>query len=446
MPQPPERHSRPPSTLRPRGVRGSSGSAAGGRLALDGRAHRGGARRSGSPTWWSSRGPGDLAVHVFRAELFGREGFTVWNGHWYGGHHTPGLQRAVARRCPGCWGRGCCWWPPAWPAPRCSSGWRAAHFGAERARLGALWLGVGTVTLLATSRLPFALGTALGLAAVLALQRDRPRLAVAFALLSPLASPVAGLFTALAGLAYARGRGRAPALARRGRRSPRSAAGPALGRVPRGRLGALPVHGLPADPDLLRGLPAAAPARRAGAARRGGALRGRRHAGGGGRDADRRHGAAARDAVRRAAAAVRGAGIACGAPARRCWRVAVAGFALLAYWQWTSAIRDIDKALQRPGRRVGLLRAAAPVPRHAARPAPDRDSVHEQPLGERRGRAARAAGARLAAPARHRAQPGLLPRRPQPAHVRELAGGERGALRGVAERQARQELVRASGR
>ena len=33
--------------------------------------------------------PGDLAVHVFRAELFGREGFTIWNGHWYGGHHTP---------------------------------------------------------------------------------------------------------------------------------------------------------------------------------------------------------------------------------------------------------------------------------------------------------------------------------------------------------------------
>ena len=34
--------------------------------------------------------PGDLAAHVFRAELFGREGFTTWNGLWYGGHHTPG--------------------------------------------------------------------------------------------------------------------------------------------------------------------------------------------------------------------------------------------------------------------------------------------------------------------------------------------------------------------
>ena len=81
------------------------------------------------------------------------------------------------------------------------------HFGAERARFGALWLGAGTATLLATSRLPFAVGTALGLGALLALQRDRPRLATALALLSPLASPVAGVFTGLAGLAYAIGSG-----------------------------------------------------------------------------------------------------------------------------------------------------------------------------------------------------------------------------------------------
>src|SRR5512142_2147853 len=33
---------------------------------------------------------GDLPAHVFRAKLFGRDGFGVWNGNWYGGHHTPG--------------------------------------------------------------------------------------------------------------------------------------------------------------------------------------------------------------------------------------------------------------------------------------------------------------------------------------------------------------------
>ncbi|MDQ3720862.1 MAG: hypothetical protein M3350_08815 [Actinomycetota bacterium] len=36
----------------------------------------------------------DLAAHVFRSELFGREGFTIWNGQWYAGHHTP-----ASRRC-----------------------------------------------------------------------------------------------------------------------------------------------------------------------------------------------------------------------------------------------------------------------------------------------------------------------------------------------------------
>ena len=27
----------------------------------------------------------DLAAHTFRADLFGKEGFTIWNGQWYGG-------------------------------------------------------------------------------------------------------------------------------------------------------------------------------------------------------------------------------------------------------------------------------------------------------------------------------------------------------------------------
>ena len=109
--------------------------------------------------------PGDLAVHVFRAELFGREGVTIWNGPWYGGHHPPACSVLSG--------------PLSWLlGPRlvlvascvaCAALFEAlarGHFGAERARPGALWLGLGTVTLLATSRLPFARGTAFGLAAV----------------------------------------------------------------------------------------------------------------------------------------------------------------------------------------------------------------------------------------------------------------------------------------
>ena len=153
--------------------------------------------------------PGDLAVHVFRADLFGREGFTIWNGRLVRRPSHAGLQRPdpaaglAAGRAPAAGGvlrglRG---------AVRAVA---VGHFGARRARWGAIWLGFGTVTLLATSRLPFALGTAFGLAGALALQRDRRGLALTFAVLSPLASPVAGLFTGMGGLAYGlSGRGRA---------------------------------------------------------------------------------------------------------------------------------------------------------------------------------------------------------------------------------------------
>lgn len=142
---------------------------------------------------------GDLAAHVFRSDLFGRHGFTVWNGDWYGGHHTP----AYSVLFP----------PLAWlvgPAVAGVLGALAAaaafeplarrHFGPS-ARWGALWFGVATSTMLFTGRLPYALGVALGLCSLLALQRRRTVLAVLFAILCPLGSPVAGAFLALAAAA-----------------------------------------------------------------------------------------------------------------------------------------------------------------------------------------------------------------------------------------------------
>ncbi len=144
----------------------------------------------------------DLAAHTFRADLFGEEGFTIWNGQWYGGHHTPAYSVLSP---PLAWLLG----PPlalalasvssaALFAPL-ARGW----FGDDRARWGSIWFGAGTATLLFTSRLPFAIGVAFGLAALLALQRRRHWLAILLAVLCPLGSPVAGLFLAMAGVAYA---------------------------------------------------------------------------------------------------------------------------------------------------------------------------------------------------------------------------------------------------
>ena len=144
----------------------------------------------------------DLAAHTFRADLFGEEGFTIWNGQWYGGHHTPAYSIISP---PLAWLLG----PPlalaiaAVASASLFGPLARGYFGDERARWGSIWFGAATATLLFTSRLPFAIGVAFGLAALLALQRHRYTLAVLLAILCSLGSPVAGLFLAMGGVAYA---------------------------------------------------------------------------------------------------------------------------------------------------------------------------------------------------------------------------------------------------
>jgi hypothetical protein len=144
----------------------------------------------------------DLAAHTFRADLFGKEGFTIWNGQWYGGHHTPAYSIISP---PLAW----LLTPPvalALAAVACAALFpplARGAFGEQAARWGSIWFGICATTLLFTARLPFAIGVALGLAALLALQRRRYTWAIVFAILSPLGSPVAGLFLAMAGVAVA---------------------------------------------------------------------------------------------------------------------------------------------------------------------------------------------------------------------------------------------------
>jgi hypothetical protein len=144
----------------------------------------------------------DLAAQVFRAEHFRDHGFAVVNLQWYGGHHMPSysllfppLAALLGERVVG-----------ALAAVACAALFAALareHFG-ERATAGVLLFAAGTTAELLIGRLTFVLGTAVALAALLAVQRRRPGLAVLLAVATTAASPVAALFLAMAALVVPR--------------------------------------------------------------------------------------------------------------------------------------------------------------------------------------------------------------------------------------------------
>jgi hypothetical protein len=145
----------------------------------------------------------DLAAATYRSDLFARVGFTTWDTGWYAAHG---------------------YWLPAYsllsPALGALLGVRvllalsalaasmlfaliaSRVFGPAAARVAAVVFALGFCVGLLSGRAPYDLGFAIGLGSVLALMSGALPSALALAMLTSVASPVAGAFLGLAGLAY----------------------------------------------------------------------------------------------------------------------------------------------------------------------------------------------------------------------------------------------------
>ncbi len=148
----------------------------------------------------------DLAAATYRSDLFARVGFSAWDTGWYAAHGYWLPSYSLLSPALG-----------AWLGVRLllvlSALGASALFApiAERAlprpaaRVAAAAFAFGICVGMLSGRVPFDLGVAIGLGAVLALLRGAAPLALVLAALTGAASPVAGALLALAGLAGALG-------------------------------------------------------------------------------------------------------------------------------------------------------------------------------------------------------------------------------------------------
>jgi hypothetical protein len=144
----------------------------------------------------------DLAAASYRSSLFSSAGFTLWDNSWYGGHHllaysvlAPALGALIGTRLLA-----------AISMVIATALFAALIDGSSPRRatsLAAAWFALGASIALLSSRVPFDLGLAIGLGALLLARRRRLWLALVLSVLTALASPVAGAFLGLAFLAWA---------------------------------------------------------------------------------------------------------------------------------------------------------------------------------------------------------------------------------------------------
>jgi hypothetical protein len=138
----------------------------------------------------------DLAAQVYRARL----GLVLWDAGWYAGHLMPGysvlfpLVASVAGvRVVGA--------VAVLVSCALFASLAEGRYGSA-ARVAACWFALAAACDVWLGRVTFSLGVCFGVAAAFALSRERRAWAGVLALLCALASPVAGLFLALVGIAW----------------------------------------------------------------------------------------------------------------------------------------------------------------------------------------------------------------------------------------------------
>jgi hypothetical protein len=149
----------------------------------------------------------DLAAATYRSDLFARVGFQLRDNGWYAAHGFYLLGYSLLSPALGALlGVRVLLALSALAACILFGLIAERAFGLDRsppARVAAIVFALGFCIELLSGRVPYDLGFAIGLGSVLALLRGRLVLALALALLTSAASPIAGAFLALAGLTHA---------------------------------------------------------------------------------------------------------------------------------------------------------------------------------------------------------------------------------------------------
>ncbi|MBI4898383.1 MAG: hypothetical protein HY827_08460 [Actinobacteria bacterium] len=136
---------------------------------------------------------GDLAAHIYRAELFKSDGLFVWNYNWYGGHYVvsygvmfAALSSTIGVRLAGAF---------AYVVGTLLFSMLAREVFPRRGAVAASYVfAVVFSATLVIGQLPYSLSIAIGLGALFAAAHSRPWIGLILAINCALTSPLAALF------------------------------------------------------------------------------------------------------------------------------------------------------------------------------------------------------------------------------------------------------------